>query len=70
MPSCDAFRLVQRGFAKGMICGGTEAAVTPLGLAGFASAKPSLPATMTPSWPVVPLTRIGMVLLWGKGQEF
>jgi 3-oxoacyl-[acyl-carrier-protein] synthase II len=35
----DAFRLVQRGFAKAMICGGTEAAVTPLGLAGFASAK-------------------------------
>ena len=35
----DAFRLVQRGLAKGMICGGTEAAVTPLGLAGFASAK-------------------------------
>jgi 3-oxoacyl-[acyl-carrier-protein] synthase II len=35
----DAFRLIQRGFAKAMICGGTEAAVTPLGLAGFASAK-------------------------------
>jgi 3-oxoacyl-[acyl-carrier-protein] synthase II len=35
----DAFRLVQRGFAKAMICGGSEAAVTPLGLAGFASAK-------------------------------
>ncbi|MCZ8037414.1 MAG: beta-ketoacyl-ACP synthase II [Microcystis sp. LE17-20A] len=35
----DAFRLVQRGLAKAMICGGTEAAVTPLGLAGFASAK-------------------------------
>jgi 3-oxoacyl-[acyl-carrier-protein] synthase II len=35
----DAFRMVQRGFAKAMICGGTEAAVTPLGLAGFASAK-------------------------------
>ncbi|MFN6274114.1 MAG: beta-ketoacyl-ACP synthase II, partial [Microcystis sp.] len=35
----DAFRLVQRGSAKAMICGGTEAAVTPLGLAGFASAK-------------------------------
>ena len=35
----DAFRLVQKGSAKGMICGGTEAAVTPLGLAGFASAK-------------------------------
>lgn len=35
----DAFRLVQRGYAKAMICGGTEAAVTPLSLAGFASAR-------------------------------
>ncbi len=35
----DAFRLIQRGYAKAMICGGTEAAVTPLGLAGFASAR-------------------------------
>jgi 3-oxoacyl-[acyl-carrier-protein] synthase II len=35
----DALRLVQRGYAKAMICGGTEAAVTPLAYAGFASAK-------------------------------
>ena len=35
----DAFRLVQRGYAKAMICGGTEAAITPLGLAGFAAAR-------------------------------
>jgi 3-oxoacyl-[acyl-carrier-protein] synthase II len=35
----DAFRLVQNGFAKAMICGGTEAAITPLSMAGFASAK-------------------------------
>ncbi len=35
----DAFRLVQRGYAKGMICGGTEAAITPLGIAGFAAAR-------------------------------
>lgn len=35
----DAFRLIQRGYAKAMICGGAEAAVTPLGMAGFASAK-------------------------------
>jgi 3-oxoacyl-[acyl-carrier-protein] synthase II len=35
----DAFRLVQRGFAQAMICGGTEAAVTPLSLAGFAACK-------------------------------
>lgn len=35
----DAFRFVQRGYAKSMICGGTEAAVTPLSVAGFASAR-------------------------------
>ena len=35
----DAFRIIQRGYAKAMICGGTEAAVTPLSLAGFASAR-------------------------------
>lgn len=35
----DAFRLIQRGYAQAMICGGTESAVTPLGLAGFGSAK-------------------------------
>ena len=35
----DAFRIVQGGYAKAMICGGAEAAVTPLSMAGFASAK-------------------------------
>lgn len=35
----DAFRLVQQGYAKAMLCGGTEAAITPLSLGGFASAK-------------------------------
>lgn len=35
----DAFRLIQNGYAKAMICGGTEAAMTPLGFAGFAAAR-------------------------------
>ena len=35
----DAFRIIQRGEAQAMICGGTEAAITPLTLAGFAAAK-------------------------------
>ncbi len=35
----DAFRLVQRGYAQAMICGGTEAAITPLSIAGFAAAR-------------------------------
>jgi 3-oxoacyl-[acyl-carrier-protein] synthase II len=35
----DAFRLIQNGYAQAMICGGTEAAITPLSVAGFAAAK-------------------------------
>jgi 3-oxoacyl-[acyl-carrier-protein] synthase II len=35
----DAFRLVQHGYADAMICGGTEASVTPLGIAGFAAMR-------------------------------
>lgn len=35
----DAFRLIQGGYAQAMICGGAEAAVTPLSFAGFCSAK-------------------------------
>ncbi|HLO88492.1 MAG TPA: beta-ketoacyl-ACP synthase II [Nostocaceae cyanobacterium] len=35
----DAFRLVQNGYAQAMICGGCEAAVTPLSVAGFAAAR-------------------------------
>jgi 3-oxoacyl-[acyl-carrier-protein] synthase II len=35
----DAFRMVQQGYAQAMICGGTESAVTPLAVAGFASAR-------------------------------
>ncbi len=35
----DAFRLLQLGKADVMFCGGAEASITPLGVAGFASAK-------------------------------
>lgn len=35
----DAFRLLQLGKADAMLCGGAESAITPLGVAGFASAK-------------------------------
>ena len=35
----DAYRLIQRSDADVMIAGGAEAAITPLGVAGFASAK-------------------------------
>jgi 3-oxoacyl-[acyl-carrier-protein] synthase II len=35
----EAFRLIQGDYATAMICGGTEAAITPLGIAGFAACK-------------------------------
>jgi 3-oxoacyl-[acyl-carrier-protein] synthase II len=35
----DSFRLIQRGDAEAMICGGSEAAVTPMSIGGFASMK-------------------------------
>jgi 3-oxoacyl-[acyl-carrier-protein] synthase II len=35
----DAFRIVQGGFADAMICGGAEASITALGVAGFAAMK-------------------------------
>jgi 3-oxoacyl-[acyl-carrier-protein] synthase II len=35
----DAFRQIQLGLADVMICGGAESAITPLGVAAFASAK-------------------------------
>lgn len=35
----DSFRLIQRGDADVMICGGAESAITPLGVGGFAAMR-------------------------------
>jgi 3-oxoacyl-[acyl-carrier-protein] synthase II len=35
----DSFRMIQRDDAIAMICGGTEAAVTPMGIGGFAAMR-------------------------------
>ena len=35
----EAYRIIQRGEADVMLCGGSEAAVTPLSIAGFASMR-------------------------------
>ena len=35
----DSFRIIQYGDADVMICGGTEAAVTPMGIGGFAAMR-------------------------------
>ncbi|HYZ83453.1 MAG TPA: beta-ketoacyl-ACP synthase II [Bryobacteraceae bacterium] len=35
----DSFKIIQRGDADAMICGGSEAVVTPMGIGGFASMR-------------------------------
>ena len=35
----DSFKLIQRGAADVMICGGAEAAITPMGVGGFAAMR-------------------------------
>jgi len=35
----DSYRIIQRGEADAMICGGAEAAVTPMGVGGFAAMR-------------------------------
>ena len=35
----DSFRIIQRGEAGMMICGGTEACITPMGIGGFAAMR-------------------------------
>jgi len=35
----DSFKIIQRGDADVMICGGAEAAITPMGVGGFASMR-------------------------------
>ena len=35
----DSFRIIQRGDAEAMICGGAESAITPMSVAGFAALR-------------------------------
>lgn len=35
----DAFKIIQRGDAKGMVAGGAEASITPIGLGSFCAAR-------------------------------
>ena len=65
----EAFRILERGDADVMICGGSEAAVTPLSVAGFAamralSTRNDDPATASRPWDTA---RDGFVVGEGAG---
>lgn len=64
----DAFRLVQRGYAQAMICGGTEAAVTPLSVAGFAAARAVSTRNDTPETACRPFDRDRDGFILGEGS--
>jgi 3-oxoacyl-[acyl-carrier-protein] synthase II len=65
----DAYRLVEHGYADAMICGGTEASITPLGIAGFSamralSTRNDAPGQASRPWDV---NRDGFVVGEGAG---
>ena len=64
----DAFRLVQRGYAQAMMCGGTEAAVTPLSLAGFAAARALSTRNDSPQTACRPFDRDRDGFVMGEGS--
>jgi 3-oxoacyl-[acyl-carrier-protein] synthase II len=65
----DAYRLIQGGYADAMICGGAEASITPLGVAGFGamralSQRNDDPAAASRPWDI---ERDGFVVGEGAG---
>ncbi len=64
----DAFRHIRDGYAEVMVCGGSEAAVTPMGVGGFTSMK-ALCLAEDPARASIPFDkeRCGFVLGEGAG---
>ena len=65
----DAFHYIRDGYADAMLCGGTEASVTPLAIGGFTSMK-ALTQAEDPARASIPIDaeRSGFVLGEGAGM--
>jgi len=64
----DAFRLIQHGQAQAMICGGTEAAITPLVVAGFAASRALSCSNVDPGRACRPFDRDRTGFVIGEGS--
>jgi 3-oxoacyl-[acyl-carrier-protein] synthase II len=62
----EAFRLIKNGYADVMIAGGSEAAITPIGLGGFYSMKALSPAT-DPNRASIPFDKDRSGFVMGEG---
>jgi 3-oxoacyl-[acyl-carrier-protein] synthase II len=65
----DSFKIIERGAAEMMICGGTEATITPMGVGGFAAMRALSTRNDDPSHASRPFdaTRDGFVVGEGSG---
>lgn len=65
----EAFRAIKHGYADAVIAGGSEAAIIPLGIAGFANAK-ALSRAEDPKYASLPFSadRGGFVMAEGAGM--
>ena len=64
----DAYRMIKHGYQDVMLCGGTEASIVPVGVAGFANIK-ALNQTTDPQRASIPFDkeRAGFVMGEGAG---
>ena len=65
----EAYRAIKHGYADAIIAGGTEAAIIPVGIAGFANAK-ALSRSENPKYASLPFNanRGGFVMAEGAGM--
>ena len=65
----DAFRYIRDGYAEVMLCGGTEASITPMSIGGFTSMK-ALTQTEDPNRASIPFDAERSGFVMGEGAAF